>query len=164
MERQYAYLACAVGALALGASAQAASYHWNFPLDGLQEVLPVATPATGTGDVWYDDVTNEISWNVSYQDLIGAITAAHFHGPAPVGVNAGVQLGVTVGPSPLTGGPSVITEAQEVDLLAGNWYFNIHSTFKTGGEIRGQVVPEPASLGLLAMGGLAMLRRRRRAL
>jgi hypothetical protein len=43
---------------------------------------------------------------------------------------------------------------------------NIHSTFKPGGEIRGQVyavpVPEPSTVALLAFGMLALARLGRR--
>ena len=34
---------------------------------------------------------------------------------------------------------------------------------KTGGEVKGYITPEPATMSLLALGGLAILRRRRRA-
>lgn len=51
-------------------------------------------------------------------------------------------------------------------LAAGKAYLNVHSTVYPGGEIRGflQAVPEPTSLGLMALGGLgvALFARRRR--
>ena len=50
-------------------------------------------------------------------------------------------------------------------LAAGKTYWNVHTSFRTGGEIRGfpVLVPEPATAGLAALGlaCLAPLRRRK---
>jgi hypothetical protein len=49
------------------------------------------------------------------------------------------------------------------DLIDGLYYVNIHSTFRPGGEIRGQIllVPEPGTAVLLALGIIGLAARRR---
>jgi hypothetical protein len=109
-----------------------------FSLSGLEEVPPNASPATGQATVTFNKNTLELSWNISYQGLLGPITAAHFHGPAMPGQNAGVQVGIGALPSPMIGA-ATLTPAQATQLQSGLWYVNIHSTVFPGGEIRGQV-------------------------
>lgn len=141
------------------APVEGALVNYNFPIDGSQQVPPVVTAASGTGLVTLDTVTNQLDWNITFSGLITPEIAAHFHGPAPVGVNAGVQISLALGSPKI--GSQIITAAQEADVLAGLWYVNIHSQTFPGGEIRGQVVPEPMTVMLLGLGGLALLRKRR---
>ena len=86
--------------------------------------------------------------------------------PATVNQNNGPQITIDVSQNPSIGN-TILTDAQEADLLAGLWYVNVHSTTFGPGEIRGQVlaanpVPVPAAAWLLASGilGLASFRRR----
>ena len=44
----------------------------------------------------------------------------------------------------------------------GRLYINFHTVQNGGGEVRGAIVPEPASLSLLSLGALGLLGRRRR--
>ena len=64
------------------------------------------------------------------------------------------------------GGTTATAEAALAQAIAdGKSYLNIHTTFKTGGEIRGFLlpVPEPSSMALLGLGiGAAFWSRRRR--
>lgn len=143
---------------ALAASAGAAVVHYHFPLSGLEEVPPNASPATGFAIVTLDTDTNMLSWTITYAGLLGSISASHFH-EAPPGSNGPVRVNVGALSSPIVGSAAV-TDAYEAAILAGNAYYNIHTSVFPGGEIRGQVVPEPTTLAMLALAGLAGLRRR----
>jgi hypothetical protein len=78
---------------------QAATFSLFASLDGAQEVPPVATPGTGTGYVTYDDVSNLLSWNITFSDLLAGTTVAHFHGPAAPGVSASPTVTIPLGAS-----------------------------------------------------------------
>ena len=109
---------------------------------------PGPGPGTGLGTMTYDDVTNMLSWNITFSGTSTAPNLAHFHGPAGPGVDAIVQVTIGDLTSPSVGS-AVISGAQESDLLAGLWYINYHTTMCPGGEIRGQV--------LASVGGIAEL-------
>lgn len=118
----------------------------------------------------------------TYSGLTTAASAAHIHGPAPAGMNAGVlynlggtviSLGSTAGtiggavnlvPNP--NGTTFSVAQQLADLNNGLWYLNIHNATFPGGEIRGQIllVPEPATwaLGGLGLLGLLVWKRRKK--
>ena len=108
-------------------------------MTGQNQRPPVATPATGRLVAALDKNTLLFRWKLSYSGLSGPATAAHFHGPATVGANAGVALAFK-GPvkSPYEG-RATLTSAQAADLLAGKWYASIHTPGHPGGEIRGQL-------------------------
>ncbi|MDR5853533.1 CHRD domain-containing protein [Caballeronia sp. LZ062] len=106
------------------------------------EVPPRVSKGHGTVDATFDTNTKQLAWTATYADLSGPVTMAHFHGPAPVGQNAKVQVPVDKQAlaSPMTG-HATLTEQQVTDLMAGQWYFNIHTQENPSGEIRGQVMP-----------------------
>lgn len=112
-------------------------------LRGANEVPAVASSGSGKVDAVLNKDTNLLRWQLSYEGLSGPATAGHFHGPAPVGANAGVALPFT-GPitSPMSG-QATLTPAQAADLMAGKWYANIHTAKFPGGEIRGQMTARP---------------------
>ena len=95
---------------------------------------------SGTVEATYDTATKKLTYSVAYKDLSGPATAAHFHGPAAAGANAGVAVGVA-GPvaSPIKG-EATLTDAQAADLQGGKWYFNIHTEKNKGGELRAQMM------------------------
>jgi hypothetical protein len=116
--------------------------HYTATLNGASEVPPVTTPGTGTADIWYDPATKMLSWTVTYSGLTGPATAAHFHGPAAPGANAGVvvPIGSAGMASPATGSVA-LDDAKAAQLAGGQMYVNVHTAKSPGGEIRGQVVP-----------------------
>ncbi len=108
-------------------------------LDGKAEVPATTSAGKGTADLDYDAATKKLTWKVTYSGLSGPATAAHFHGPADSGKNAGVAVAIpNAGSSPVDGS-ATLTDAQAADLLAGKYYINIHTAANPGGEIRGQV-------------------------
>ncbi|AMA59232.1 CHRD domain-containing protein [Bradyrhizobium sp. CCGE-LA001] len=108
-------------------------------LDGKAEVPPNTSSATGTADLDYDAASKKLSWTVTYSGLSGPATAAHFHGPAEAGKNAGVAVPIPNAASSPVKGEATLTDAQAADLLGGKYYINIHTAANPGGEIRGQV-------------------------
>ena len=148
---------------------------------------------SGNAVVMFDDATHILSYTATFAGLSSGTTIAHFHCCAPaaftgngiVAVDApslAVPVGVTAG---------TFSEALDLDLAA-NWnpafitasggtiagatarflqniyenkvYLNIHTTGNPGGEIRGYLVPEPATaaLTLLALVGMVTVGRRQR--
>jgi hypothetical protein len=159
------------GLLLVATNATAATLQFEALLDGLQETPPVATPGTGFASLTLDNVSGNWTLTGNFVNLIGTANNAHIHGPAPIGTPAGVIVGLTWDPATsgnLTGA-GTFTGPQMSDLLAGLYYVNLHSTFRPGGEIRGQLglVPEPGTFVLFGLGGLVLAltgwRRKRRA-
>ena len=113
-------------------------------LSSAAEVPPNTSGGTGTVETAFNKQTNELSWIVTYQGLSGPLTAAHFHGPAMPGANAGVVVPVAAGitASPIKGS-ATLTPAQAADLSAGKWYLNLHTAANPGGEVRAQIAPQP---------------------
>jgi hypothetical protein len=107
-------------------------------LDGKQEVPPNTSAGKGTADIDYDAASKKLSWKLNYSGLSGPATAAHFHGPAEAGKNAGVAVPISNTASG-SEGSATLTDAQAADLTAGKYYVNIHTDANKGGEIRGQV-------------------------
>ena len=106
-------------------------------MDGQQEVPPVGTPGAGIGLISIDTDTDRLGFDFRYAGLSSAETAAHIHGFAPQGFNAGVLFPLPLGSRKLGVWP--YSAAQETNILAGLCYANVHSTAFPGGELRGQI-------------------------
>src|SRR5664280_1749626 len=102
------------GALAFATPSMAAMTNFKASLSGKSEVPPNTVAATGSA------------------------TAAHFHGPAPEGKNAGVMVPISPN-GPAFEGSATLNDAQAKALVDGDMYVNIHTAANKGGEIRGQL-------------------------
>lgn len=114
-------------------------------LVGSQEVPPTGSTATGIGTVALSRDHTSITVNLSWSGLSSNAIAAHIHGPAGPGTNAGILFGMSGVPATPTGAIATqtfaVTPTQVAQLRAGLFYFNVHSTNFGGGEIRGQILP-----------------------
>jgi CHRD domain len=131
-------------------------------LTGSNEVPANDSKGTGTVTATYDTASKKLTWKGEYSGLTGPTTMAHFHGPAEpfelisgemggtnldpswqhphqLGTNADVTVVITPITSPFEGS-ATLTDAQAAELIAGQWYVNIHTDTHPGGEIRGSVV------------------------
>ena len=123
------------------APAFAETVSYKADLKGASEVPAINSKATGTLTATYDTASKKLTWKGTYSDLSGEATAAHFHGPAEAGKNAGVVVPIAPAKSPMEGS-ATLTDAQAADLAAGKWYVNVHTAANKDGEIRGQVVKD----------------------
>ena len=108
-------------------------------LKASDSVPPNNSNGTGSLQATYDNANKQLAYTVTYSGLTGNATAAHFHGPADPGKTAGVVVPVQGGVASPIKGTVTLTDVQAADLLAGKWYFNIHTEANKPGEIRGQV-------------------------
>jgi len=124
-----------------GTAAHAAVDHFTGSLKASSEVPPTDSKGKGALTATFDTVSKKFSFTVTYSGLSGPATAAHFHGPADAGANAGVAMPIpaTMLANPIKG-EVTLPDNLAADLEAGKWYFNIHTAANKGGEIRGQVM------------------------
>ncbi len=130
--------AAAVAILLSAGAAQAEIVHFAATLTGAGEVPANSSQGKGELSAELETVERVLVYRAHFSGLSGAPTMAHFHGPAAAGANAPPVVAVKDPTDPISG-TAILTPAQEADLLAGKWYFNVHSQTNPGGEIRGQV-------------------------
>ena len=138
--RRYGFGALALAAcLAIAPTAFAETINFKATLKAGDEVPPNASTATGTLTATYDTTTKKLDYTATYSGLTGPAIMAHFHGPTEPGKNAAVIVPVVGSVASPIKGSATLTDAQAADLMAGKWYFNVHTAANKGGEIRGQV-------------------------
>ncbi|MEQ8771070.1 MAG: CHRD domain-containing protein [Phycisphaerales bacterium] len=147
---------------------------------------PAIGGEVGAGLV-FDTSTSTLNFDFQFSGLTGglfdAASGIHFHIASPgidpfnetggiaYNLNSGTDSAVTntnallatdgsVSSGRVTGF-AVIRSEDVDDLLAGNFYLNIHSDAFRGGELRANLVPAPGAAAMLGLGGLVAARRRR---
>ncbi len=130
--------ALAIAAVLTAGIARAETVHFAATLSGADEVPPNTSAGKGELTAEVETAERVLVYRGTYTGLTGPATAAHFHGPAEPGANAPPVVVVHDPMSPFYG-TARLTRAQLDDVLAGKWYFNVHTKANPGGEIRGQV-------------------------
>jgi hypothetical protein len=116
-------------------------------LDGGQETPAVTTTAVGTAGFSLNAAKTELTYDITVTGLSGALTSAHIHNAA-LGLSGGAVLPITFTNNHASG-VWKSTDAPPFDaswltqLNASALYVNIHTNFNAGGEIRGQIIPNP---------------------
>ena len=128
-------------AAGLATTASAAMLNFSASLNGASEVPPTKSAGIGQCLATLDTAKKELTYTLTFEGLTGPATAAHFHGPAAPGANAGVVVPIDgKDPASPVHTSATLTDAQIKDLEAGKWYVNVHTAANPGGEIRGQVM------------------------
>lgn len=137
----YAPTLAAIGVLAvmvIGIPASAETMMFKADLKGANEVPPNDSGGQGNAMVTLDTEGKIVSWKITYKGLTGDAAAAHFHGPADSGANAGPAVDIS---GKIDEGSASVTDQQIADIQSIKWYLNIHTAKYPDGEIRGQLEP-----------------------
>jgi hypothetical protein len=141
-------------------SATATVFNLSASMDSAQVVGGGGSTSAGIGfaTITLNDNNRKLKWNMTWSGLETPALSLHFHGNAPPGGTAGVQIIVTLTGSLPNTGQAILSANKVAKVLAGKWYINLHTNRYPSGEIRGQitVVPEPTTITLMA-GGLAVM-------
>ncbi len=167
----------------------AAILEYEASMDGPSESPPVPSPGIGSAQVTIDTSLRTMRVQASFTGLVGTTTIAHIHAPTLVAFagNAGVATtlpsfpgwptGVMAGSYDMTfdmtlastynttfinnnGGTPAGAEAALLQFIAdGKAYFNVHTSFRTGGEIRGFLTPAPVPTAQSTWGAVKALYR-----
>ncbi|MEA2738875.1 MAG: hypothetical protein QOH05_2182 [Acetobacteraceae bacterium] len=120
-------------------SVSAATVKYHATLTAAAEVPPSNSTGSGEATVSLDTATHEITYDVTFKGFASDTTAAHIHGPAEPGKNAGVVVPLGNTPTSPIRGTAKLTPEQEEQLAGGKYYVNVHTKNHPSGAIRGQL-------------------------
>ena len=130
--------ACVLIAVALSGCAGMGGGSIPVRMTGAEEVPPVNTSASGSGQITVND---DRTVSGTFKTQGATITAAHIH-EAAAGQNGPVIIPLTrAGDEWIVPAGAKLTEAQYAAFKAGRLYVNFHSAQHKGGEIRAQIRP-----------------------
>jgi hypothetical protein len=166
-----------------GGISRAAIVSFNITATGIEEVTAAGVPnqgdpnGTAMGTLTLNNgtgsgTTGSATFNLTLANITLTNLSGHHIHMAPATTTGSIVL--DFGDPDLIRSGDVLSgmisglSAATITSIFGNpsgFYYNLHNGDFPGGAVRDQLVaiPEPASLGLLALGGLACTRRRRSA-
>jgi hypothetical protein len=117
--------------------ADSKSTHESVALSGSNEVPPVSSPASGSGNVSVGS-DRTVTARITVKDMNA--TAAHIHQGAPGSNGPVIVPFVKEGDNTFVAAPGAkMTEEQYRKYKDGETYVNVHSAKNPGGEIRAQL-------------------------
>jgi hypothetical protein len=120
-------------------AAMAATEHFDAKMSPSSEVPSTNSKGSGSMTGTLNTNTHRLSYTVTWHGLSSPATMAHFHGPAPEGKNAGIQIPLGNNPKSPIRGHATLTPEQQQQLESGMWYVNVHNKAHPAGAIRGQI-------------------------
>ncbi len=117
-----------------GALARTLPVSGNFIAEGRATTTPAGAVA-GT----LDTATDALTYKITYTGLSGPVVAAHFHGPAKRGIDAGVMKPIDGPYDSAIKGSVTLDKTQVKELEKGLVYVNLHTAANPGGEARAQL-------------------------
>lgn len=125
-------------------------------LTGAQEVPANQSFAAGSGTAVVNPATRDMLATVTTAGIVG--TAAHIHEAAP-GISGPIifPLAETTPGSGVWTGRARLTDLQFNTLVAGGYYFNVHSAGFPNGEIRGQITAQSVTDSGTPSGGAGVI-------
>jgi hypothetical protein len=165
-----------ISAIALLVSCAQASVIFTTTLTGANESPPTGSPATGTALVTLENDNKTLDVMVTFSGLVGGpASAAHIHCCIAAGGNTSVVVPFTGFPNTTSGTYTHTFDLSDQTQLTGitlanfltgfiadQAYVNIHNATFPNGEVRGFLVPEPWTIGLLGVAFIFLAWGRRR--